>query len=126
MSRRWAQGLGLLALAASLSGCAALLLGAGAAGGYAVSADSITNRLEAPYDMAYDTSQQVVDDLGVILEEDHSRGRIKAEVEGAIVTVTVKRLTSDAVELRVRARNKFLMPRMAVAQRVYNAIMEKL
>ena len=124
---RWGWRLPALAVVGlGASGCAFMLLGAGAAGGYAVSADSITNRLDQPAAVVYGVSQQVLEDQGLIMEQNEARGRLKAQVDGANVTVTVKPLGAQTAELRVRARNRFWMPRMPVAQRVYNAILERL
>ena len=44
----------------------------------------------------------------------------------ATVTITVKPLTRHSVELKVQARNSFLLPEIDTAQAVYNKIIEGL
>jgi len=117
-----------LSVAASvmLSGCAALLLGAGAAGGYAISKDSVKNHFDLPMSHVFQVSREVVENQGLILLEDARRGLIKAEVAGANVTVTVKPVSPRTVELQVKARSDVLLPKIEVAQAVYNKIFERL
>jgi len=103
-----------------------LLIGVGAAGGYAVSRDSISNRVEQPPDIIYDMSRDVLHDLGFVLAADESRHRLQGSVEGATVTITITPMSERMTELKVRARNRFLLPRITVAHTVYNAILERL
>lgn len=114
-------GLALL----SLCGCAALLVGVGAAGGYAISKDSITNHFDLSQAHVYGVSRKVVRDIGLITEEDERRGRLRADVEGATVTVTVTPVSDKTVKLKVKAR-KLFMPKLSVAENVYNRILERL
>ena len=125
--RRPVLRLACLAVAlVGLSGCAALWLGAGAVGGYAVSRDSITNHLELPPSHIYRVSDQVIRELGIVREEDESRGLIQADVEGAHVTIRIKPVSETVTELKVKARRGFLIPKLDVAERVYNAIIARL
>jgi hypothetical protein len=109
----------------SLSGCAALLIGAGAAGGYAISKDSVTNHFDLPASHLFRLSRDVVEQVGLITVEDERRGLIKATVEGADVTVTVKPVSPKTVALKVRAR-QMLLPKIDVAQTLYNRILDRL
>ena len=111
---------GMVALATS--GCAVFLLGAGAAGGYAVSKDSISNRFELPRSHVYRVSREVLSDLGLVTVEDERRGLLEAVVEGTNVTITVKTVSEKAVELKVKARDNLFFPRITIAQTVYNRI----
>ena len=126
MTRRWFRGVLLVVLAGHLTGCAWLLVGAGAAGGYAISRDSITNRFEQPPDVIYDVSRDVLHELGFVMAADDSRHRLQGTVEGATVTITITPVSAQMAELKVRARNRFLMPRITVAHTVYNAIIRRL
>jgi len=116
----------LAALAMSLSGCAVLLVGAGAAGGYAISKDSIRNHFDLPPSTVYRAARDVIGAEGLVTVEDERRGLIKAEVEGAHVTITVKRISEKTTELTVKARNELLMPKIEVAQALYNKILGRL
>ncbi|MBI4313979.1 MAG: hypothetical protein HY594_04100 [Candidatus Omnitrophica bacterium] len=109
------------------SGCALFLVGAGAAGGYAVSKDSIKNSFDLPKKHVFRHSVAAVKEAGGrVTIEDPANGVIRAVVGETNVTLTVKSLTRKTVELKVKARNKFLLPDMEVAQEVYNKILARL
>lgn len=107
-------------------GCAPVLIGAGAVGGYAISKDSISNSFDLAFSHVYAVSHEVIGKTGLITQADEQRGVIKATVTGANVTITVRRLTSRTVQLKVKARNDFFLPKIDIAQAVYNQIVEKL
>jgi len=109
-----------------VSGCALLLVGAGAAGGYAISKDSVKNVFDLPKEHVYDQSLAVVKEMGMVTLEDPRHGLIKAEVQDVNVTITIKQLTKRTVELKVRARNHLWMPKVDVAQEIYSKIIERL
>ena len=124
-ARSWS----IMALAVAslgLSGCPLVWLGAGAAGGYAISADSVRNQFILPREQVFERASAVARQLGMVTVEDDARGVIQLRVGETNVTVTVKSLTSRTVELRIKARSRLLMPRVNVAQDVYNAITERL
>ena len=120
----------IVALVASavigLSGCALLLVGAGAAGGYAISRDSVRNLFDLPSDTVFRASRDVVSQEGVITVEDSRNGLIKATMVGANLTVTVKPVTKRTVELKVKARDSMLFPKVDIAQGIYTKILERL
>ena len=117
----------VLAIASlGLCGCPLLWLGAGAAGGYAISKDSVRNAFDLSPGAVYHSSLSVIKGLGMVTAEDASHGLIQAKVGDVNVTITVKPLTKKTVELKVKARNRFLMPRVDVAQEVYTKIVERL
>ena len=126
MSQRAIRVGSLAVLAVCLSGCAALLVGAGAAGGYAVSKDSIRNHFDLPPSTVYHAAREVIGEEGLVTVEDERRGLIKAQVEGANVTITVKRISEKTTELKVKARNDLLMPKIDIAQVIYNKILGRL
>ena len=122
--RRLALGVAVASLA--MSGCAVLLLGAGVAGGYAISKDSVRNVFDLPMDAVYARSLHVAKDMGLVTLEDRSHGQIKAKIQDVNISITVKPLTKRTVQLIVRGRNNFGMPQVDVAQEVYNKIIEQL
>lgn len=126
MTRRGLPVVVLAAATLGLSGCALLLVGAGVAGGYAISKDSVRNLFDLPKDRVYHESLTVLKQMGTVELEDRVHGRLKAEVEDVNVTVTIKQVTKKTVELQVRARSEFLMPKVDVAQEVYGKIVERL
>jgi len=125
--RRAGLRVGLLAVAAfSLSGCALLLLGAGATAGYAVSKDSVRNHFDLSREFVFNQSLAVAKQMGMVSVEDPAHGLIRMNVGEANVTITVKPVTKKTVELKVKARNQLLMPQLGVAHQVYNKILERL
>ncbi len=113
---------GFVLLAFGLSGCAAALVGAGAAGGYALSKDSVKNHYDRSKERVFKTSLSVLKEKGAITLKDPEKGIIKARVNEEDVAVTVKPVTQKSTELVVEARNKFMMPAIEVAQDVYDEI----
>lgn len=115
------------ALLMATPGCAVLLVGAGAAGGYAISKDSVKNTFDLPESHIFRISREVLEEQGLVTTEDEKHGQLKATVEGAKVTVTVKPLSRKAVELKVKARDQtLLLPKVDVAQGIYTKILERL
>ena len=125
-TRQMTAALAGVALASGLSGCAVLLLGAGAAGGYAISKDSVKNTFQLPQETVFRQSLAVAKELGTVKKQDPEYGVIEMEYGPANITITVKRLTRRLVELKVRSRNQVLLPEMDRGQEVYTKILERL
>lgn len=117
---------GLLATAVGFSGCAAALIGAGVAGGYALSKDSVTGHFDQKKARVYRAGLKVAKKMGEVTLEDSETGRIQAKIDESDVTISVKPLTDKTTELEVSARNKFKMPAVDLAQNVYEKIGEQL
>jgi hypothetical protein len=126
MQARALLGLALVTVSLGVSGCAAALVGAGAAGGFALGKDSVKNHFDLPQEHVYRQSLAVAKQLGLVTLEDETHGKIQMTVDSTTVTITVKPLTKKTVELKVKARDKFLMPKVDVAQDVYNEMAEHL
>ena len=109
-----------------LCGCPLILVGAGLAGGYAISKDAVRNTYDLPREAVYRASLSTINEMGQAQVEDARHGVIRAKVGDVNVTVTVKPVTKRAVELKVKARNALLMPSPDVAQEVYNKINDRL
>ena len=109
-----------------LSGCAPIWIGAGAVGGYAVGRDAIRNHFDVSESALYDISRDIIAEQGFVTEEEPRAGRVRGEVDGANVTVTIRPINVRTMELTVKARNKFLMPRISTAHLVYNRIVDLL
>lgn len=114
----------LTALAFGSSGCALLLVSAGAVGGYAISKDSVHNVFDLPQSTLYDKSLAVARNMGLVKVEDRAHGLIKADIQDVAVTITIKQLTKKTVELQVKGRSHFFLPKVDVAQAVYSKIVE--
>ncbi len=109
----------------ALSGCALLLIGGGAAGGYAISKDEVVGAVDARQDKVYRAALDVAKTKGLIKMQNESQGKIEAEVNEATVKIYVTKITEKAVQLKVEARNKFKMPKIEIAQDVYTSILKK-
>ena len=126
MGRRRVGVLALAIASLGLCGCPVVLVGAGAAAGYAISKDSVRNTFDLAPQAVYQRSLTVANDMGLVTLQDEKHRMIKVKIQDATVTITVKPLTQHSVELKVQARNSFLMPEVDTAQAVYNKIIEKL
>ena len=113
----------LIALSLFLSGCAVCLLGAGAAGGYALSKDYIQGEYDKNFESVYGASLKISEMMGVVESKfsNPSLAIIKARVDNAKVMIYIERLTQNTLRLKVKSR-KNLMPDTELAQRVYNKI----
>jgi len=110
----------------SVQGCAPVLIGAGALGGYAVSRDSVIDHFDTSQGRVFNEALEVIHSMGAVTLQDEQNGVIKARIEGATVTVTVKTVTKKTVKLTIKARNRILMPKVAIAQDVYAGIKDRL
>ena len=112
-------------LACSLSGCFYLILGgAAAAGGYAISQDTIQGESEKDFEEVWEAAINIVSIMGTVNSQSHELGKISALVNGAKVIVNISQLTPSAVRLKVKARKAFF-PSINTAQNVYVKIMNK-
>lgn len=125
-NRPWLAS-GLLLSLLLFSGCPLFLLSAGAAGGYAISKDTIEGMLEKPFDQVYDASREAVRYEGFIRSENPTQGKILADVRNSKVDIDIRQMTERAVRLRVRARTGYnLLPDVKLANEIYNKIFSKL
>lgn len=109
------------------SGCVLFLVGAGAAGGYAVSKDTIEGLIEKRFDSVWSASREVLMNEGFIRHEDRARSEIEAEVRGSVVTIRVNQATDRTIRIQVKARKGHkLLPNANLANELYNKIFLKL
>ena len=115
----------LIVLCFALSGCAVVLVGAGAAGGYAVGKDYIQGETDKDFDRVYNSAINIADIIGVVESRfsNPSLCKIKAKVEASSLDIDIERLTQKTVRLKVRSR-KNLMPNIELAQKVYTKILQ--
>lgn len=128
MIRRAIAGLFIvISLCFSLSGCVWMLLGAGAAGGYAVSKDSIAGEIDADYDTIWNAAERVSEIMGTIKNKDRTKGIIDLDVDKSKVSIRIERLTLETLRLRVAARKyKNLVPDPGLAQKIYVKINQQI
>jgi hypothetical protein len=109
------------------SGCAIFLLGAGAAGGMAISKDTIEGVVEKPYDRVWNAGRDVLKQEGFIRLDNKGAGVMEAEVRKSQVTFEAQQITERTVRFRVKARKTAkILPDMDLANELYNKIFQKL
>jgi len=114
----------LIFLSVSLSGCIYLIVGGvAAAGGYAISRDTIQGETDKGFDEVWSAAVEVMGIMGMVDTESYELGQIIGIVNGARVTVTISQVTPSTVRLQVKAR-KAIFPSIANAQNVYVKIMD--
>lgn len=123
-SARWLGVLGLAVMLGS-SGCAAVLVGAGAAAGYAVSRDHVELVTERPYAEAWAVCLEETKRMGLLEEVDEKAGRLTAHARGTSLVVTVERLTETTAKILIKAR-KHLLPQVETAQQLAARIARRL
>lgn len=115
----------LLVSCLNFSGCVFLPWVVGAAGGYAVSKDTIAGEIDADYDTLWDAAMKVSEIMGVINLEDKVRGRIDLNIGKSKVVVIIEVLTPKTMRLKVKAR-KYLLPNIALAQKMFVKITQQI
>ena len=116
----------LLALPWFFSGCAMMLVGAGAAGGYAIGRDYIQGESDKSFESVYDSAANIAGIMGVIESQfsNPSLAKIKAKVESSSLEIDIERLTRQTLRLKVKSR-KNMMPNIELAQKVYSKILQQ-
>ena len=85
--------------------------------------DSSAAEFAVGYDRVYETAAEVLGRLGSLKSQDKASGVLKGDVQGASVTITVKK--EEKIRVSVAAR-KMLMPQQKTAAGVLYEISEKL
>ena len=116
----------LAALSFFLCGCTVMLIGASAAGGYAIGKDYIQGESDKSFESVYNSAVNIADIMGIIeaKSSNPSVAKIRAKVENGSLEIDVERLTRSTLRLRVKSR-KNLMPNIELAQKVYNKILQQ-
>jgi hypothetical protein len=109
---------------AALYGCAAVLVGAGVAGGIAISEDTAKLEVDTSFDRAWKTTYDVIKGMGVISDTDRETGKLEALIQESKVEARIIPLTSRTVRIEIKAR-KNLLPNMDLAMRIINRINSK-
>jgi hypothetical protein len=122
--KKFAFVITLMLFCASMYGCAAVLVGAGVAGGIAISEDTAKLEVDTSYDRAWRITYDTVKSMGIITSSDRESGKIEATVQESKVEAKVVPLTSRTVRIEIKAR-KNMLPNMDLAMRIINRINSK-
>lgn len=108
-----------------LSGCVAVLVGAGVAGGIAASQDKGQLQVDCNFDRAFKTTHVALDRMGIINSEDKSSGSIEATLQESHVIARVVSVTAHSTRIEIKAR-KNLLPNIDLANKIINDINNRL
>jgi hypothetical protein len=107
------------------SGCTAMLIGAGVAGGLVISEDSAKFSVDKDFSHAWAASHQVLFKEGKITLEDKTAGKMEAALGDSRVVVLVKAITRRSTSIEVKARRNRL-PHVALSTEISRKIQERL
>jgi hypothetical protein len=122
--KKYALVLSLMIGCLGLYGCAAVLVGAGVAGGIAISEDTAKLEVDTNFDRAWKITLNTVKSMGVVGSSDRDSGKIEATIQDSKVEAKIIPLTAKTVRIQVKAR-KNLLPNMDLAMRIINRINSK-
>ncbi len=107
------------------SGCAAMLIGAGVAGGLGSREDAAKFNVDKDFNHAWAASHQVLSKEGKMTSEDKTAGKMEAAVGDSRVIVLVKAITRRSTSVEVKARRN-LLPHPALSAEISRKIQERL
>ncbi|MFH1777446.1 MAG: hypothetical protein ABH952_07820 [Candidatus Omnitrophota bacterium] len=90
-----------------------------------ISKDSVNGIIDVSFEHAYEVSLEVVKRMGKVTKQDASNGVIKANINGAMVALQLKKKTDNETEIKISAR-KYLFPKPDIAGGVLYQISDKL
>ena len=108
-----------------LYGCVAVLIGAGVAGGIAISEDTAKLEVDTSFRRAWGASYKTIESMGTITLRDKEAGKIEATVRESKVTVQIVAVTAKTVRVEVKAR-KNLLSNTDLAMEIINKINSRL
>lgn len=108
------------------TGCIPVLIGVGAAGGYALSNDAALGKVSFEYRPLWDLCIDVLEENDAeFLVMNQARGYIKAIVSEYAVTIRINSIGRKTQRLKVAAR-RYYMPKPQFAQKIFFEIIDQL
>lgn len=93
--------------------------------GVLIGNDSGTADFNYDFEKVYNTTIETVGEMGKVAIGDKEKGLIKAEVDGASVTIEITKLEEEKTQVKASAR-KFMLPKPETAEGVIYQISQKL
>jgi hypothetical protein len=87
--------------------------------------DSLQQIIDASFEHMYEISLEVVKHMGTITKRDASSGVIKANINGAMVALILRKGADNKTEVTISAR-KYMFPKLDIAGGVLYQILDKL
>ncbi len=106
------------------TGCAAVLIGAGVAGGIAISDDTVKTNVDTSFNSVWTNTVATLKNMGTVILEDKNHGKAEAMIEDSHAWINVKKLTEKATEIKIKVR-KNLLPNIDLAHKISVNIVEK-
>lgn len=107
----------------TVNSCAAVLVGAGAAGAIVVSRDEVSTYIDSDLYSAWARALEVLGEMGAITDTDKKSGVIRALINDSKVVCIIEEVTNKTVKLRVKAR-KNLLPNIDLAHLIAAKILK--
>jgi len=108
---------------------AAMLTGVGAlpvlAAATFIGKDSVRQIIDESFEHTYKVSLEVVERMGTVTEHGATNGTIKANINGAMVTLMLRKGEGNKTEITISAR-KYMFPKLDIAGGVLYQIIDKL
>ena len=109
------------------SGCVVLALGAGAAGGYAISKDEVEGFSERSLEQTWRAAYGLFNREGAVEAADKERAIIEAIIQDSKVKFTAEQVSPRSVRFVIQARkNMNLFPDIKLAQSLHQKMMKDL
>jgi hypothetical protein len=87
--------------------------------------DSVHQIIDASFEHVYEISLQEIKRIGTITKHDASEGMIKANINGAMVTLILRKDKDNKTEITISAR-KYMLPQLDIAAWVLYQIIDTL
>ncbi len=87
--------------------------------------DSVQQIIDIKFERMYKVSLEVVERMGTITEHDASKGVIKANINGTMVALILRKAADNKTEITISAR-KFIFSQLDIAGGVLYQILDKL
>jgi hypothetical protein len=107
---------------AMLTGVAALPVAVAAT---FIGKDYVQQIIDAGFEHVYEISLEVVKRMGTITKEDAPNGVIKANINGAMVALILRKQADNKTEITISAR-KYMFPKLYIAGEVLYKVLDKL
>ena len=89
-----------------------------------ISKDNVQQIINVNFERTYEISLRVIKRMGTITQQDESNGVIKANINGSMVTLMLKKNQDNKTEITISAR-KYLLPELDIAGGVLYEILDK-
>ena len=96
-----------------------------ALGATLIGKDNVLETVDASLEHLYEVSLEVVKRMGTITKEDAPNGAIKANINGVMVAIQLRKKTGPATEITISARQD-MFPKLDIAGGVLYQILDKL